>query len=116
MFAKYVNLRNLERGIEASMTMNLFGLPEILIAHYKYAGFVSQKVFNLKKSHPTATLTILTIHPDWTCEVHAAECIKSLMRQRGYERPDMVTIRYFGIEQGYVNKVGKLLNVTHEDL
>lgn len=116
MFGKLKNLRRLERGLEVTMTMNLFGLPEILVVHHKYTAFTTKKINILKKTHPTATVTTLLLNPEWTCEQHAAQAIRTLMHARKYDKPDLVTVRYFGFDQKYVDEVGRQLNVSLEGL
>lgn len=110
MFGKWKSLANLRRGLEMSLTMNLFGLPEVLVIHSKYEAATTVILKDLVQYKIRAVVLILD--PESVCEDCASESIRRLSRQAYPDAESLVTVKYFGIPREYVETVSDKVNAS----
>lgn len=103
MFARYRSLLRLRRGIEESMTSVFFGIPEVLVVHYKFDAALLQILNELAKYK--VRLVVLSLDSDNVCTDCASIYVKELVAKTYPGAEGIVNVRYFGIPQEYVNEV-----------
>lgn len=103
MFGKWKSQSNLRKGIEHSLMMSFFGIPEILVIHLKYEDFVRKTL--IEYSHFKIRIVILILDSDAVCTDCASTYVKRLTRGVYPNAEGLVNVKYFGVPQSYVNEV-----------
>lgn len=110
MFGKWRNLSELRKGLELSLTMSLFGIPEVLVVHIKYDKDLRKLLQEL--SQYKIQLIVLSLDPDNVCEDCASIYVRELIDKAYPDARSIASVKFFGIKPRYANDVTTKVNAS----
>lgn len=110
MFGKRKNLSELRKGLELSLTMSLFGIPEVLVVHIKYDDALRRILQELAQYK--IQLIILSLDSETVCEDCASIYIRELIDKAYPDAKGIASIKFFGIKPQYANEVAGKVNAS----